>query len=100
MILLLWQFCFQVKINRTHNPADPVKIGVFFNALRVRHCHAPNCPYYLDSRFGIEAKSMQKDFEQITDLDLLHHLLRDLYRAENRKEMSKLIEQAKRNNLD
>lgn len=50
--------------------------------------------YYLDSRFGLEAKSMKKEVEQLMDLELLHHLLQRLYRAETRKEMTTLIQEA------
>lgn len=49
---------------------------------------------YLDARYGLESKDLQKKVEKLTDLDLLHHLLRDLYRAENREEMEQLIQQA------
>lgn len=49
---------------------------------------------YLDARFGLEARDLQKRVEMIMNLELLHLLLRDLYRAENRKEMGTLIEAA------
>ena len=48
--------------------------------------------YYLDARFGMETKSMQKEVEQLTDLEMLHDLLRELYRADTRKEMADLIQ--------
>lgn len=49
---------------------------------------------YLDVRFGIDSKSMQMKTDSITDLYLLHHLLDDLYRAENRQEMDQIIDLA------
>ena len=49
---------------------------------------------YLDSRFGLESKTLQFKVEKIIDLDILHYLLRDLYRTDNRIEMEKLIDVA------
>lgn len=49
---------------------------------------------YLDSRFGLESKILQTKVEKITDLDILHFLLRDLYRTDNRKEMETRIDAA------
>ncbi|WP_231734872.1 hypothetical protein [Bacillus sp. FJAT-29937] len=49
---------------------------------------------YLDARFGIEAKRLQDQVDEIVDLELLNKLIHDLFRAENRKEMEWLIEAA------
>ncbi|MET3508193.1 hypothetical protein [Halalkalibacter oceani] len=56
--------------------------------------HQEDIKEYLDSRFGLESKSMQDAVEQITEIDVLKMLLRDLYRAETRKEMTTLIQEA------
>ncbi|WP_255571990.1 hypothetical protein [Anoxybacillus sp. ST70] len=47
---------------------------------------------YLGARLGLESKPMQNKIDLITDLYLLHHLLDDLYRAEKREEMARLID--------
>lgn len=56
--------------------------------------HQEDINEYLDSRFGVEAKSMQEEVKRITEIDLLKTLLRELYRADTRKEMANLIQKA------